>query len=306
MLNSQTSATSSRDVPLPWCGEGHLLGQWAREKGGPVGAAGVGMRTDEYAIKSYERALSAQATGILGTQIVPVTIPEKKGKPPTVITADEECSRFDPEKLKELPPAFRVNGSVTAGNSSAISDGAAAVVLTSAEYAKERGLSILATVRGYGDAEQAPDKFPTSPTKAIPRALKHAGLELKDVDQFELNEAFAVVALANELLLGLDEDQMNIHGGGISLGHPIGASGARVVMSLLTTLAIKQQDIGVAAICNGGGGASALVLEREKSFALYLHTHGRWGKEKPKEAEAGEAKGSEESEVQAEGQKAEK
>ncbi|KAL3679993.1 hypothetical protein R1sor_022949 [Riccia sorocarpa] len=229
---------------------------------------------DNHAIRSYERATAAQATGILHHEIVPVTVSAKKGKGYTV-TQDEECSKFDPDKLVTLPPAFKFDGTITAGNSSSISDGAAALVLTSAAFAEKGGLKILARIRGFGDAEQSPMKFPTSPALAIPRALKHAGLQLKDIDLFEINEAFSVVDIANQQLLGLSMDQVNIYGGSVSLGHPIGASGARIIISLLSGLAFRNLKYGVGAICNGGGGASAIVLEREESFVLHEHGPGR-------------------------------
>ncbi|BBN11775.1 acetyl-CoA C-acetyltransferase [Marchantia polymorpha subsp. ruderalis] len=227
---------------------------------------------DQHAIRSYERATAAQATGILSHEIVPLTISGQKGKE-NVVSQDEECSKFDPEKLQSLHPAFKGDGTVTAGNSSTISDGAAVLVLSSAAFAEKEGLKILARVRGFGDAEQAPEKFPTSPALAIPRALNHAGLQLKDVDLFEINEAFSVVDIANQQLLGLSPDQVNVYGGAVSLGHPIGASGARIIMSLITGLAFKNLKVGVAAVCNGGGGASAIVVERDDSHVL--HEHGR-------------------------------
>ncbi|KAL2613107.1 hypothetical protein R1flu_024799 [Riccia fluitans] len=229
---------------------------------------------DNHAIRSYERATAAQATGILHHQIVPIFISGKKGKG-YVVAQDEECSKFDPDKLETLSPAFKSDGTITAGNASSISDGAAALVLASAAFAEKGGLKILARIRGFGDAEQAPTKFPTSPALAIPRALNHAGLHLKDVDLFEINEAFSVVDIANQQLLGLTPDQVNIYGGAVSLGHPIGASGARIIMSLMTGLAFKSLKYGVAAVCNGGGGASAIVLEREDSYVLHEHWPGR-------------------------------
>lgn len=232
---------------------------------------------DDYAIESYQRAVNAQMTGVLATEIVPVEISGKKGRQSTVVTLDEGCSTFDPEKLRNLVPAFDAGGTITAANSSSISDGAVAMVLTSSQYAQQNGLTVLASIRGYADAEQAPEKFPTSPAKAIPRALARAGLDLKDVSIFEINEAFSVVALANNRLLGLDGEDVNLNGGAVSLGHPIGASGARIVLSLITALAIKGKNIGVAAVCNGGGGASAIVLERCSSYRLEQLGHHSWG-----------------------------
>eukprot|EP00271_Cylindrocystis_brebissonii_P011207 TRINITY_DN2810_c0_g1_i2.p1 TRINITY_DN2810_c0_g1~~TRINITY_DN2810_c0_g1_i2.p1 ORF type:complete len:340 (+),score=73.32 TRINITY_DN2810_c0_g1_i2:377-1396(+) len=238
---------------------------------------------DEFAIQSYERAIKAQATGILATEIVPVELPsggkKKKTATPTLVSEDEEPSRFDPDKMSLLRGAFVDEGTVTAGNASAISDGASALVLTSGSYAREHGLPILAHIAGFGDAEQVSDRFPTSPALAIPKALASAQLSLKDVDLFEINEAFSVVVMANAQLLGLDHDDINIHGGSVSLGHPIGSSGARIIIALLTALAVRGTNLGVAAVCNGGGGASAVVLEREPAFRLYAHRTGldeRW------------------------------
>lgn len=229
---------------------------------------------DEHAIRSYERAAAAQATGIFKAEVVPVSIPGKMGKQAEVMDLDEECSKFDPDKLESLLPAFKADGTITAGNASSISDGAAALLLTSAEFAEKMKLPVLARIRGFCDAEQAPEKFPTSPSLAIPLALQQAGLHLKDVDLFEINEAFSVVDLANQKLLGLSPEHVNVHGGAVSLGHPIGASGARIIISLITSLALKDLKIGVAAVCNGGGGASAIVIEREKAYRVYEHEFG--------------------------------
>ncbi|CAM6088106.1 unnamed protein product [Calypogeia fissa] len=227
---------------------------------------------DEHAIQSYERAVTAQTNGVLAREIVPVTISGKNGKE-VVVSQDEEPLKFDPDRMQELSPAFKLDGTITAGNASSIDDGAAVLVLTSAEFAEKEGLKVLAKILGFGDAEQAPEKFPTSPALAIPRALSHAGLELKDVDLFEINEAFSVVDMANQQLLGLSSDQVNIHGGAVSLGHPIGASGARIIMSLINGLASNELTYGVAAVCNGGGGASAIVLERGESHSFVVHRH---------------------------------
>ncbi|KAJ7517071.1 hypothetical protein O6H91_21G009900 [Diphasiastrum complanatum] len=223
---------------------------------------------DSHAIQSYERALAAQATGLFNSEITPLTIVGKKVQDSKIIALDEECSKFNPEKLRSLPSAFLSNGTITAGNSSTIGDGSAVLLLASAEFAEKKGLPILARVRGFGDAAQAPEKFPTSPALAIPKALQHAGLEMKRVELFEINEAFSVVDLANRKLLGLLPDQVNIHGGAVSLGHPIGASGARIIVSLITNLALHRKRIGVASICNGGGGASAIVIERDLTYHL--------------------------------------
>ncbi|CAI5489733.1 unnamed protein product, partial [Closterium sp. Naga37s-1] len=183
---------------------------------------------------------------------------------------------FDPEKMRALPPAFSPNGSVTAGNASVLSDGAAALVLTSASYAHQHGLPVLARVLGFADAEQAPERYPTTVSLAIPKAVQAAGLTLECIDLFEINEAFAAITIANERLLGLTPDQVNLHGGAVALGHPIGASGARVLMSLLSCLAATGLKRGVAAVCNGGGGATAVVVEREEGFRLEGHGPGHW------------------------------
>ncbi|KAH9565733.1 hypothetical protein CY35_04G092900 [Sphagnum magellanicum] len=228
---------------------------------------------DDHAIASYERAARAQALGITKAEIVPVTLEGRKGQGPTVVSQDEECYKFDPEKLRKLRPVFKENGTITAGNSSSISDGAAVLLLTSAAYAEQQELPIMARICGFGDAAQSPEKYPTSPALAIPQALKHAGLSKNDISLFEINEAFSVVDLANGQLLGLGREQINIHGGAVSLGHPIGASGARIIISLLTGLAIQDQKFGAASVCNGGGGASAIVLERDPSYRLYKHTY---------------------------------
>ncbi|KAH7429302.1 hypothetical protein KP509_09G040700 [Ceratopteris richardii] len=228
---------------------------------------------DAHAIRSYEKAATAQATGLFKSEIVPVTFTGER-KQELTVDSDEECSKFDPDKLENLPPVFKPDGTITAGNASSISDGAAALVLTSTQFAEKHGLQILAYIRGFSDAEQAPEKFPTSPALAIPLALQQAGLHLKDINLFEINEAFSVVDLANQRLLGLSSDDVNIHGGSVSLGHPIGASGARIILSLITGLALKGLNYGVAAICNGGGGASAIVIEREKTYRLYEHEIG--------------------------------
>ncbi|GAQ91294.1 acetoacetyl-CoA thiolase [Klebsormidium nitens] len=218
---------------------------------------------DDYAIQSYERALAAQAAGVLAKEIVPVSVPSERRKgEPTMVEQDEGLGKFDPEKLRELPPVFEGDGTVTAGNASQISDGAVALVLTSAAFAEKHDLKPILRISGFGDAAQSSEKFPTTPSLAIPRAVKNAGKRLEDVDLFEINQAFAVVQIANERLLGLSSDEVNIHGGAVALGHPIGASGARQIMALHSVLTAKDATIGCASICNGGGGASAIVIER--------------------------------------------
>jgi len=208
------------------------------------------------------RALEAEKNGWFKEEITPVTIPGQRGKPDTTVDRDEEPKNFDEKKTRTLKPAFKKEGTVTPANASPLSDGAAALVLASEEYVKEHNLKPIAKIIGWGDAEKSPSKFTTAPALAIPKALKHAGIKQEDVDAFEINEAFSVVALANMKLLGLKEDKVNLHGGAVALGHPLGASGARIVTTLLGVLREKKGRIGCAGICNGGGGASAIVIER--------------------------------------------
>lgn len=217
---------------------------------------------DEYAIKSYQKAQAAAKGGLFDFEISPVTLPGVKGKPGVTVETDDEHKNLNIEKLKSMRPAFIPNGgTVTAPNASPLSDGSAAVVLMSEAKAKELGVKPLAKILGWGDAAHQPSKFTTAPALAIPKALKHAGVDQKDVDYFEINEAFSVVALANMKLLGLTEDKVNVHGGAVALGHPLGGSGARIVATLLGVLKAKDAKIGCVGICNGGGGASALVIE---------------------------------------------
>jgi len=178
------------------------------------------------------------------------------------VSEDEELKNLKADKVPQLKPAFKKDGSVTAANSSKINDGASALIVVDAEWAKARGLKPIARILGWGDAEQEPMKFTTTPSLAIPRALKDAKVSLKDVGYFEINEAFSVVALANNKILQLDPARCNVHGGAVALGHPIGCSGARIITSLINILGQKKASIGVASICNGGGGASAIVIER--------------------------------------------
>ncbi|CAI7784555.1 unnamed protein product [Closterium sp. NIES-54] len=314
---------------------------------------------DDEAINSYSKAVTAQATGLLASEIVPVPHPHAattaaaaaatgtakqgegakagkggskagggRGGGDACLMHDEECTRFDPEKMRALPPAFSPNGSVTAGNASVLSDGAAALVLTSAAYAHQHGLPVLARVLGFADAEQAPERYPTTVSLAIPKAVQAAGLSLECIDLFEINEAFAVSAPAlhafsslsppahavptscrcrlthafpmpfpmlpaapfRHRLLGLTPDQVNLHGGAVALGHPIGASGARVLMSLLSCLAATGLKRGVAAVCNGGGGATAVVVEREEGFRLEGHGPGHWQQQEMQAKERGTAR----------------
>ncbi|XP_006643659.2 acetyl-CoA acetyltransferase, cytosolic 1-like [Oryza brachyantha] len=216
---------------------------------------------DLYSIQSNERAIAARDSGAFAWEITPVEISSGRGKPPVIVDKDESLAKFDPAKLRKLGPTFKKNGSVTAGNSSSISDGAAAIVLVSGQKANSLGLQVIARIRGYADAAQAPELFTTAPALAIPKSISNAGLQTSQVDYFEINEAFSVVALANQKLLGIPSGKLNVNGGGVSLGHPIGCSGARIVVTLLGILRHKNGKIGVAGVCNGGGGASALVLE---------------------------------------------
>ncbi|XBI51394.1 hypothetical protein VPH35_033905 [Triticum aestivum] len=191
-----------------------------------------------------------------------VEVPVGRGKQPVLVEKDESLDRFDPAKLRKLRPSFKENaGTVTAGNASSISDGAAALVLVSGQKAQELGLEVLARIKGFADAAQAPELFTTTPALAIPKALSNAGLESSSVDFYEINEAFAAVALANQKILGIPSEKINVHGGAVSLGHPLGCSGARILVTLIGVLREKGGKIGVAGVCNGGGGASALVLE---------------------------------------------
>ena len=215
---------------------------------------------DAFARQSYERSAAAAQAGKKKEEIVPVTV-TVRGKD-TVVSDDEEYTKVQFEKMAGLKPAFTKTGTVTAANASTLNDGAAAVLLMSREKAAELGLKPLALIRGFADAEQAPEWFTTSPALAIPKALKNAGLEAKDVDFYEINEAFSVVSLANNKLLELEGTNVNVYGGAVSLGHPLGASGARIVTTLLSVLDQEGGRIGVTGICNGGGGASSIVLEK--------------------------------------------
>ena len=216
---------------------------------------------DAFAITSYKRSQSAQQEGRFTSEIVGVEIKDRKGDI-SLIDKDEEPFAVKFEKIAGLKPVFQKDGTVTAANASTLNDGAAALVLMSADKARELGLKPLAKILAYADAQQAPEWFTTAPSKAIPLALQRAGKAIEDVDYFEINEAFSVVSLANNKELGLNEEIVNINGGAVSLGHPLGASGARIVVTLLSVLSQNNAKLGVAGICNGGGGASAIVLER--------------------------------------------
>ncbi|KAK3624519.1 erg10, acetyl-CoA C-acetyltransferase [Elasticomyces elasticus] len=217
--------------------------------------------SDAYMTRSYNKAQGAQKEGWFEEEITAVTIPGARGKPDTTVSQDQEPSNFNESKSKTLKPSFKKDGTVTAANASPLSDGAAAMVLASAAYVEKHNLKPIAKILGWGDAAQNPSKFTTAPALAIPKALKHAGVKQEDVDAFEINEAFSVVALANMKLLGLKEEKVNLHGGAVALGHPLGGSGARIVCTLLGVLRQKGGKIGCAGICNGGGGASAIVIE---------------------------------------------
>ncbi len=217
---------------------------------------------DQFAIQSYERSAAAWKSGKFADEVIPVEVPQRRGEP-IVISEDEEYKNVKMEKIPALRPAFSKDGTVTAANASTINDGAAALVLMSAEKASELGIKPLASIRSYADAAQEPKWFTTAPAKALPKALDKAGISIEDVDFFEFNEAFSVVGLANIKLLGLSDTNVNVNGGAVSLGHPLGCSGARITATLISVLTQNNAKIGAAAICNGGGGASALVLERK-------------------------------------------
>ncbi|TRX35124.1 acetyl-CoA C-acyltransferase [Flavobacterium sp. ZT3R18] len=216
---------------------------------------------DNFAIQSYERSAKAWNTGKFDNEIVPVPVPQRKGDP-IIISKDEEYTNVSLDRIPSLNAVFTKDGTVTAANASTINDGAAAIVLMSEEKAISLGLKPLAYIKGYADAAQEPKWFTTSPAKAIPKALEKAGLSIDNVDYFEFNEAFSVVGLANAKILGLDNAKINVNGGAVSLGHPLGCSGARIIVTLLNVLEQNNGKIGAAAICNGGGGASAIVIER--------------------------------------------
>ncbi|HJS00664.1 MAG TPA: acetyl-CoA C-acyltransferase [Flavobacterium sp.] len=216
---------------------------------------------DNFAIESYKRAAKAWETGKFDNEIIPVEVPQRRGEP-LIVSTDEEFTNVKLDKIPTLNPVFTKDGTVTAANASTINDGAAALVLMSEEKAAELKLKPLAFIKSYADAAQEPKWFTTSPAKALPKALDKAGITINDVDFFEFNEAFSVVGLANIKILGLDSKKVNVNGGAVSLGHPLGCSGARILVSLLNILEQNNAKIGAAAICNGGGGASAIVIER--------------------------------------------
>lgn len=216
---------------------------------------------DAFAVQSYERSAKAWADGKFKDEVIAVEVPQRRGEP-IVVSEDEEFKNVKMDRISTLRPAFTKDGTATAANSSTINDGAAAMVLMSEKKAKEMGLTPLAYVKSYADAAHEPVWFTTAPAKALPKALAKAGLDIKDVDFFEFNEAFSVVGLANMKILGLNDSNVNVNGGAVSLGHPLGCSGARIMITLLNVLEQNNAKIGAAAICNGGGGASAMVIER--------------------------------------------
>lgn len=216
---------------------------------------------DDYAIQSYKRSAIAWETGKFDNEVTPVEVPQKRGEP-IIVSKDEEFTNVRIEKIPNLKPAFTKNGTVTAANASTINDGAGAMVLMSKEKALELNLKPLATIKSFADAAHEPKWFTTAPAKALPKALHKAGITIKDVDFFEFNEAFSVVGLANMKILGLNDNNVNVNGGAVSLGHPLGCSGVRIIITLLNVLEQNNAKTGAAAICNGGGGASAIIIER--------------------------------------------
>ncbi|MDF4222533.1 acetyl-CoA C-acyltransferase [Maribacter sp. M208] len=216
---------------------------------------------DAYAIQSYKRSADAWENGKFDNEVIPVAVPQRRGEP-KMITKDEEFSNVFIEKIPNLRPAFSKDGTVTAANASTINDGAAALILMSKEKAEELSLKPLATIKSYADAAHEPEWFTTAPAKALPKALAKANLKLEEIDFFEFNEAFSVVGLANMKILGLNDKNVNVNGGAVSLGHPLGCSGARILITLLNVLEQNNATLGAAAICNGGGGASAIIIEK--------------------------------------------
>ena len=216
---------------------------------------------DNYSIQSYNRSAKAWADGKFNEEVIPVEIPQRRGEP-IVFSEDEEYKNVRMEKIPTLRPVFTKDGTVTAANASTINDGAGAMILMSEEKANELNLTPLATIISYADAAQEPQQFITAPSKALPKALDKANISIYDVDYFEFNEAFAVAGLSNIKILGLNDSNINVNGGAISLGHPLGCSGVRILITLINVLKQNDAKIGAAAICNGGGGASAMIIER--------------------------------------------
>ncbi len=215
---------------------------------------------DAFAIQSYERSAAAWKAGKYADEVIPVEVPQRRGDP-VVVSEDEEYKNVKMEKITQLKPVFQKEGTVTAANASTINDGAAALVLTSVEKASELGITPLAKIRSYADAAHQPEWFTTAPSKALPKAVEKAGLSLDDIEYFELNEAFSVVGLVNCREMNLNSEKVNVNGGAVSLGHPLGCSGARIIVTLINVLKQNNAKLGAAGICNGGGGASAMVIE---------------------------------------------
>ncbi|MDO5981356.1 acetyl-CoA C-acyltransferase [Flavivirga spongiicola] len=216
---------------------------------------------DDFAIQSYNRSAAAWGAGKFDNEVIPVEVPQRRGEP-MIVSKDEEFTNVKMDKIPQLRAAFTKEGTVTAANASTINDGAGAMILMSKEKASELGLTPLATIKSYADAAHEPEWFTTAPAKALPKALNKAGIKISDVEYFEFNEAFSVVGLANMKILGLNDNNVNVNGGAVSLGHPLGCSGVRIIITLLNVLEQNNAKIGAAAICNGGGGASAIVIER--------------------------------------------
>jgi len=215
---------------------------------------------DDFAIESYKRSQKAWEDGKFANEVIPVEIPQRKGDP-IVFAKDEEPFNVKFDKIPSLSPAFQKDGTVTAANASTMNDGAVALVLMSADKAKELGLKPIGKIKSYADAEQAPEWFTTTPALAVPKAVAKAGLQMNDISYWELNEAFSVVGIENTKRMKLDPAKVNVHGGAVSIGHPLGASGARIIVTLLNVLKANNAKYGAAGICNGGGGASAMVIE---------------------------------------------
>ena len=215
---------------------------------------------DAFAIESYKRSQTAWEKGLFTNEVIPVEIPQRKGDP-LLFTKDEEPYNVKFEKIPSLNPAFTKDGTVTAANASTMNDGAAALLLMSKEKAGELGLKPIAKIVSYADAEQAPEWFTTAPSVAVPKAVAKAGLKMEDISFWELNEAFAVVGIENSKRMNLDPGKVNVHGGAVSIGHPLGCSGARIIVTLINVLKANKAKYGAAGICNGGGGASAMVIE---------------------------------------------
>lgn len=216
---------------------------------------------DAFAIESYKRSAAAWKSGKFADEVIPVEVPQRRGEP-VVVSEDEEFKNVRMEKISSLRPAFSKEGTVTAANASTINDGAGAVILMTREKAEELNLDILCSIKGYADAATDPEWFTTAPSKALPKALAKAGVGQGEIEYFEFNEAFSVVGLANMKILGLSTDKVNVNGGAVSLGHPLGCSGVRILITLINVLKQNNAKLGAAAICNGGGGASAMVISR--------------------------------------------